>query len=110
MGRVTRLRKIRRLETRASGVAASVAQLEEIRRDRALSAAVARLSDENLRTLGPLIDAAIEDVEGGGAYNGRTDLYSYAATERDVRALRALKRALAAVQSEADQELTTRGA
>jgi hypothetical protein len=116
MGRVTvtRLRKLRRLEGRTAGVAASVSRLEEIRRERLLSEAVALLEDEDLRTLGLIFDAAIEDAEDGGA-GARTDLYEYAADARDVSALRALERALAdaraasAASARLDEELS-RGA
>jgi hypothetical protein len=45
MGRVARARKIRRLEGRAEAVTASVAQLEEVRRQRVLEAAVELLED-----------------------------------------------------------------
>jgi hypothetical protein len=114
MGRVARARKIRRLEGRAEAVTASVAQLEEVRRQRVLEAAVELLEDEDLRTLGLIFDAAIEDAEDGGA-GARTDLYEYAADARDVQALRALERALtdahaaSAASARLDEELS-RGA
>jgi hypothetical protein len=102
MGRLTRARKLRRLEGRAEAVTASVAELAEVRRERMLHAAFELLEDEDLRTLGEIVDAALEDTEGGGAQPSlpRVDLYEYIASERDVRALRALERALEDVRME----------
>jgi hypothetical protein len=90
--RVERLRRIKRLEGRTSTFAASVAQLEAIRRERLLSAALALLADEDVRILGVVVERASEAVEGGDG--GPVDLYRYADGERDRRALKRFEQAL----------------
>jgi hypothetical protein len=99
VGLLEQRRKLARLEARAAATRSALVELAEVRRERAISEAVALLEDADLRTLGSIIDAAIEDLEdaedGGAAHEGYVDLYRYASDARDVSALRALACALA---------------
>jgi hypothetical protein len=96
--RVERLRRIKRLEGRTSTVATSVAQLEAIRRERLLSAALALLADEDVRLLGGVVERASEAVEGGDG--GPVDLWRFAGDASGRGALKRFEQALVAVGME----------
>jgi hypothetical protein len=105
LGRVTRLRKLRRLEDRTAGVAASVSRLEEVRRERVLEAALGRLSDEDLVVVGVIVDSALEHALASlGEAGTTTNLYEFAETAHERQSLTTFARAVAAVQSEADEK------
>jgi hypothetical protein len=97
------------LEARAEASRAALVELEEVRRERVLSEALARLSDADLRAVGELVDAALSEA-GGGFAGGTVDLWKFASDSRDRAALCALQNALAAAQMDKEQAKLTRGA
>jgi hypothetical protein len=109
MGRIERIRKLRRLEARTEAVTASVTRLEEVRRERVLHAAIERLDTDVLHVLVRLVDVVLEDLEDAAGGGAPVDLYLYAGDARAHDALVALERAFAAVRAAAIDEELSRG-